>query len=156
MPIQWNQVVCIWYWSRKELDNAGCPDMNGVVAVKTKPPPNVTGFAVSGSKLEPAWYQPPQWEPINPFRSLPEVQSKLHLSLLIHGWNPQATDPVTTTVKRNSFFTDKDDFSNSSVLVASTYSSLYFIWLAILPSCKLVIGTTVYFLIYTWNDLTSQ
>ena len=44
-----------------------------------------------------------------------------------------------------------DNFSGSTVLVATTYVSAYSAWLAYLPSVNWPVGTTVYFRIYV-ND----
>ena len=135
----------------KNWINAGCPDMNGVVAVKPDLPPNVTGFAafdVNGNQIDTNRLN---GDPISPF--LVNAGSALTIGFVATDTSDgtSATDPGQFTVKEIHFSTDKNDFSNSTVLVASTYIAGYSAWLATLPAVSWPVGTTVYFRIYV-ND----
>lgn len=135
----------------KNWINAGCPDMNGVVAVKPNLPPNVTGFAAFDLNWNQLDTNRLNGNPINPF--LVAAGSAMQIAFITTDTadGTSATDPSQFTVKEIHFSLDKDDFSNSSVLVASTYLSPYSAWLAILPSVNWPAGTIVYFRIYV-ND----
>lgn len=125
--------------------------MNGVVAVKPDLPPNVTGFAafdVNGNQIDTNRLN---GDPISPF--LVNAGSALTIGFVATDTSDgtSATDPGQFTVKEIHFSTDKNDFSNSTVLVASTYIAGYSAWLATLPAVSWPVGTTVYFRIYV-ND----
>lgn len=135
----------------KNWINAGCPDMNGVVAVKPNLPPNVTGFAAFDLNWNQLDTNRLNGNPINPFVVAAGSAMQIAFITTDTADGTSATDPSQFTVKEIHFSLDKDDFSNSSVLVASTYLSPYSAWLAILPSVNWPAGTTVYFRIYV-ND----
>ncbi|HRH66072.1 MAG TPA: hypothetical protein PLU53_07230 [Bacteroidia bacterium] len=135
----------------KNWINAGCPDINGTVAVKPDLPPNITGYAAfdgNGIRVDTNRLND---NPVNPF--LVTGGDSLIIAFITTDTadGTTATDPQLFTVKEIHFSTDKNNFSGSSVLVASTYLSAYSAWLATLPAVTWPVGTTVYFRIYV-ND----
>ncbi|MBK9541573.1 MAG: hypothetical protein IPO49_04570 [Bacteroidetes bacterium] len=135
----------------KNWINSGCPDMNGVAAVKPNLPPNITGFAafdIAGTQIDTNRLND---NPINPFLVTAGTYMSIGFVTTDTADGTSATDPGQFTVKEIHFSTDKDNFSGSTVLVATTYVSAYSAWLAYLPSVNWPVGTTVYFRIYV-ND----
>ena len=133
----------------KNWINAGCPDMNGVVAVN-QTSSQCHRFCCIRSKLEPTILT----ASMGIRSTIPGRCRKCNANCIYHywysGWNLSYW-PITIHSEEIHFSLDKDDFSNSSVLVASTYLSPYSAWLAILPSVNWPAGTIVYFRIYV-ND----
>lgn len=135
----------------KNWINNGCKDINGVSAQKPDLQPNIAGYVAYDSvfvRLDTNRLADVQF---NPF--VVNAGSTMIIAFACNDTadGSMATDPSQFTVKEIRFSTDKNDFSNATTIVASTYISAYTAWLVTVPVTAWPVGTTVYFRVYV-ND----
>ena len=136
----------------KNWINAGCPDINGTVAVKPNLQPNILGYAASDSAYNRIDTIRVNNFPLNPF-ILPTNIDTMLIGLVATDTSDgaDATNPAQFTKKEIRFSTDKNNFSGALTLSAYYYVPQFNVWLVMVPKWHWTSGTTVYFRIYV-ND----
>ncbi len=136
----------------KNWINAGCPDNNGIAAVKPNLQPNIAGYAAFDPFLTRIDTVRVNNYPLNPF-ILKTGVNVMTLALVATDTadGMDATDPSQFTSRKVKFSTDKNNFSGAITIPADSFITGYNVWLAFVPKWHWVSGTTVYFRIYI-ND----
>ncbi len=134
----------------KNWINAGCPDMNGNVAVKPNLQPNILAYVALDSAFNRIDTIRKDDFPLNPF--LVNGGSTMTIAFVATDTadGDAATDPSQFTVKEIRFSTDKNNFSGATVIPATLYVAQFSAWFVTVP-VSWPVGQTVYFRIYV-ND----
>jgi hypothetical protein len=136
----------------KNWINAGCPDINGIQAVKPNLQPNIAGYVA----LDPAYNRLDTVRvnnfPLNPF-IWPSAIDTMTLAFVATDTadGADATDPSLFIKKEIHFSTNKNNFSGSLIIPAYFYVPNFNVWLVSVPKIHWTPGTTVYFRIFV-ND----
>lgn len=130
--------------------NAGCPDINGVLAVKPNLQPNIIGYVALDASNNRIDTIRKDAFPFNPF--LVNGGSTMTIAFLATDTadGSAATDPANFTVKEIKFSTDKNNFSSATTIPATLYIAAFNAWFVTVP-VTWPAGTSVYFRIYV-ND----
>jgi hypothetical protein len=137
--------------SQAEIDhvknwiNAGCPDVNGSLPVKPNLLPNVLAYVALDAANNRIDTIRMNNFPLNPF--LVDAGSTMTIAFVAtdSADGADATDPSLFTVKEIAFSTDKNDFTNATVIPATFYLAQYIAWFVFVPVTQWPAGTTVYF-----------
>lgn len=136
----------------KSWINAGCPDQNGIAAVKPNLQPNIIGYVALDASFNRIDTVRVDSFPLNPFIL------KLGIDTMTIAFvatdtadGADGTDPSQFTVKRILLSTNKNDFSQAIPINAYFYLTQFNAWLVQVPRSLWSSGTTVYFRIYV-ND----
>lgn len=130
----------------------GCPDASGQLPQKPNLPPNILGYVAYNSMFQRIDTIRLGGIAYNPFLVPANTIFYMPVVALDTADGASATDPQNFTVHEVRFSTLKDDFTNSSTLVATWNSPIPFpIWQALVNTSAWAPGTTVYFRVYM-ND----
>lgn len=130
----------------------GCPDVDGDLPAKPNLPPNILGYVAFDQSLIRLDTVRLGGVSFNPF--IVPANSTFYLPVLALDTadGSMATDPANFTVHEIRMSTDKNNFTNSTVVNCTWFSPIpYNVWQAIVNTSLWPAGTTVYFRVYV-ND----
>ncbi len=131
--------------------DAGCPDYNGQLPQRPDLLPNIAGYVATDPVFNRIDTARRDGIVFNPFLVNSGSSMNIFFVALDTADGDQAVDPSAFTVKEIRFSTNKNDFTNATVIPASLYVPNYQSWMVTVPNISWPIGTTVYFRIYV-ND----